>query len=117
MYRDLGRAVEAEGKADSADAAVDVELHVAEAEVALDVLLTHWRKDERAEEGQADLAAVGVAGEHEVDERAARMLDDGVGVVGFVSHEDDGAVGFGGDGEVEVGVAGSGVVGAAEPDA
>jgi hypothetical protein len=60
---------------------------------------------------------VGVAREHEVDERTARMLDDSVGVVRLVDHEDDGAVGFGGDGQVEVGVAGSGVVGAAEPDA
>ena len=84
--------------------------------MAHDVLLAHGRKDERAVEGHADLPTVGVAGEHEVDELAARMLDDGVGVVGLVDHEDDGAVGLGGDGQVEVGVAGSCVVSAAEPD-
>ena len=32
-------------------------------------------------------------------------------------HEEDGTVGFGGDGEVEAGVAGAGVVDAAEPEA
>ncbi len=73
--RDLGGAVEAEGQAYGSDAAVDVELHVVEAEVAFDVLLAHGREDERAEEGEADLAAVGVAGEHEVDERAARVVE------------------------------------------
>ncbi len=36
---------------------------------------------------------MGVAGEHEVDEVAARVGDDGVGVVGFVGHEDDGRAG------------------------
>ncbi len=34
---------------------------------------------------------MGVAGEHEVNERAARVGDDVVGIVGFVGHEDDGA--------------------------
>ena len=60
---------------------------------------------------------MGVAGEHEVDERAAGVGEDVVGVVGLVGHEEDGAVGVGGDGEVEVGVAGAGVVDAAEPEA
>ena len=114
---DLGGAVEAEGQADGADATVDVELHLVEAVVAFGVFLAHGGQDERAEEGKPDLAAVGVAGEHEVDERAAGVGDDGVGVVGLVGHEDDGAVGFGGDGEIEVRAAGAGVVQAAEPDA
>ena len=113
---DLGGAVEAEGKADGAEAAVDVELHVAEAEGAFDVLLAHGREDERAEDGQADLAAVGVAGEHGVDPGEAGMADDVVDEVGLVAHEDDGGAGSVGDGEVEIGVAGAGVVGAAEPE-
>ncbi len=70
-----------------------------------------------AEEGKPDLAAVGVAGEHEIDEGAAGVSDYGVGVVRLVRHEDDGAVGFDRDSEVEVGIAGAGVVDAAEPDA
>ena len=74
-------------------------------------------EDKRAEEGKSDLAAVGVAGEHEVDELAAGVCDDGVGVVGLVGHENDWAVGLRWDGEVEVGVAGAGVVQAAEPEA
>lgn len=60
---------------------------------------------------------MGVAGEHEVDEKAAGVGDDIVGVVGFVRHQQDGAVGFGRDGEIEVGVAGAGVIDAAEPEA
>ena len=58
-----------------------------------------------------------MAGEHEVDKMAARMLDDMVGEVGFVRHEKDRAIGFGGNGEVEVGVAGTGIFDAAEPEA
>jgi hypothetical protein len=113
---DFGGAVEAKWEADCTDAAVDVELHAAEVEGSLDVLLAHGGKDERADEGEADLAAVGVAGEHEVDEREAGVLDDLVGEVGLVAHEQDGGVGVGGDGHVEVGGAGTGVVGAGEPE-
>ena len=58
-----------------------------------------------------------VAGEHEVDKRATGVGDDVVGVVRFVCHEQDGAVRFGGDGEIEVGMAGAGVFDAAEPEA
>jgi hypothetical protein len=57
-----------------------------------------------------------VAGEHEVDELSARVLEDDVGVVGFVGHEDDWTVGFGRDGEVEIGLGGGRVVEAAEPN-
>src|SRR5437899_12648250 len=45
------------------------------------------------------------------------MGEDVFGVVWLVRHEDYGAVGFGGDGEVKVGSAGAGVVDAAEPEA
>ncbi len=114
---DLWRAVETEGKPYGADAAVDVELHLVEAIVAPRIFFAHGRQDEGSDKGQADLAAVGVAGEHEVDEWAAGVGSDDVGVVGLVRHEDDGCVGFGGDGEVEVGMAGAGVVDATEPDA
>ena len=43
---------------------------------------------------------MGVAGEHEVDEREAGVLDYGVYEVGLVAEEDDGGVGVGRDGEV-----------------
>ena len=112
----LCRAVEAEGQAYGADASVDVELHVIEVEHALDVLLTHGREDERAEDGKSDLAAVGVSGEHEVDERKAGMLDDCFDVIRLMAHQDHGGAGVGGNGEVEVGGAGAGVVGAAQPE-
>ena len=87
-----------------------------EVEASLDVLLAHGGEDEGADDGQADLAAVGVAGEHEVDEREAGVLDDLIDVVGLVAHEKHGSLGIGGNGEAEVGGAGTGVVGAAEPE-
>ena len=87
-----------------------------EVEEAFDVLLAHGGEDERSDVGKANLAAVGVAGEHEVDERKSGVEDDLFDVIGLVAHEDDWGVGAGGDGEVEVGDAGSGVVGAAEPE-
>jgi hypothetical protein len=59
---------------------------------------------------------MGVPGEHEINEMAPGMGDDGVGVVGLVGHKEDGTVGFLGDGEIQVGVAGAGVVYAAEPE-
>lgn len=90
---------------------------MAEAVEAFGVLLAHGRQDERTDEGQPDLATMGVAGEHDVDEGAAGVCENFVGVVGLVRHEEDGAVGFCGDGEVEVGTAGAGVVDAAEPEA
>lgn len=114
---DFGGAVEPEGQAYGADASVDVELHLIEAVVAFGVLQTHGGQDKRAQEREPDLAAVGVAGEHEVDKVAARMLDDVIGEVGFVRHEEDGSVGFGGNGEIEVGVTGAGIIDAAEPEA
>jgi hypothetical protein len=90
---------------------------VVEVEEAFDVLLAHGWEDERAGEGESDLAAVGVAGEHDIDEGEAGMLHDMVGEVGFVAHEDAWLVDVdvGRDGEIEVGVAGAGVVGAGEP--
>ena len=71
--RDLRWAVEAEGNAHGADAAVDVELHAGRSGRGPRRTSCPWGEDERADEGEADLAAVGVAGEHQVDERAAGM--------------------------------------------
>lgn len=117
MDRNLGHAVEAKGKANRAYAAVDIELHVAEAEVSHDVLLAHGRKDERTVEGYAYLSAVGVAREHEIDKFAAWVFDNGVRVIGFVNHQDDRTVRFLRDGEIEIRVAGAGVVCPTQPDA
>jgi len=113
---DLRGAVEAEGQAHGAEASVDVELHVAEVEEAFYVFLAHRWQDERSDYREADLAAMGVAGEHEVDEWEAGVLDYGVDEVGFVAHEDDRSVGQGGYGEIEVAVGGAGVAGAGEPE-
>jgi hypothetical protein len=109
-------AVETEGQAYGAEAAVDVELHVAEVEDALHVLLAHGWEQERANVGEPDLAAVGVAGEHKVDKREAWVLDYGVDEVGFMAEEDDGGFGVGRDGEIEEAVGDAGIVGAGEPD-
>jgi hypothetical protein len=113
---DLGWAVEAEGQAYGADASVDVELHVVEVEEALHVLDAHGWKDERADEGQAELAAVGVAGEHEIGQREAWVPDEAVDVVWLVTEYDAGGVGLGWDGEAGVWGVDAGVVEAAEPE-
>ncbi len=44
------------------------------------------------------------------------MGHDGVGVVGFVCHEDDWTVGLRGDSEIEVGSTGSGIIDTADPE-
>jgi hypothetical protein len=113
---DFGGAVEAEGQADSADAAVDVELHVVKVKGALDVFLAHGREDKGANDGEADLATVGMAGEHEVDEGEAGVFGDLVDIVRLVAHEQDGGLGVGGDGHGEVWGAGAGVVSPTEPE-
>ena len=114
---DFGGAVEPEGQAYGADTAVDVELHLVEAVVAFGILQAHWWQDKRTDKREPDLAAVGVAGQHEVDERTSGVGDDVVGVVGFVGHQNHRSVRFGGDGEIEVRVAGAGIFDAAEPEA
>ena len=62
------RAVKPEGKTNRPDAPVDIELHTADAEVTLHVLLPLWRKNQWAIEGKSDLSSVGVTGEHEVNQ-------------------------------------------------
>ena len=89
---------------------------MAEAEEAFYILFAHRWKDERAYQRETYLAAVGVAGKHQVDEREAGMLDDGVDEVRLVAHEEYGGVGRAGDGRIKIAVAGAGVAGAGEPE-
>ena len=63
----LGRAVQPEGNADTADAAIDVELQSTQAEPPLDILAAHRGKSQWTDPGQTNLAAVRVAAEHERD--------------------------------------------------
>jgi hypothetical protein len=116
---DLGGAVEADGEADGAEAAVDVELGLAagKTEEAFGVLLAEGGEAEWWEEGQADLSAVGVAGEDEVGAAGAGVAQDGVGEVGLVAHDEERAVELGGDGAVEVGHGGADALEAGEPEA
>lgn len=112
---DFGGAAEADGQVDGADAAIDVELHAVELKGAVDVFAAHVGQEHGREKRQADLAAVGVAGEHEVD---VAEVADGVGEVGLVAEEDDGcARGLGRDGLGEVGNVEVGVGEAADPEA
>ena len=85
--------------------------------MSVDIFLAHGRQDERTKTGKADLTAVGVSGEDEVDQRTARVLNNDVSVVGFVGHEDDWSVGFCRDGAIWIGIAGAGIIKAAEPKA
>jgi hypothetical protein len=113
---DLRWTVEPEGKAYGAYATVDVHLHLIELIWAFGIFFAHGRQDERAEKREPDLTAVGVACEQEIDEMSAGMCDDVVGVVGLMGEKDYGGVWVGGDGEVEVRVAGAGVLEATEPE-
>ena len=115
-YGDFGRAVEAEGNAYGADAAVDVELGRAEQVMAFRIEPAEGRERERAKAGDADLTAVGVAGEDKIHVAAAVVGDDVVGVVGLMGHQEYGCVGISGQGEREVGVAFGDVVDAAEEE-
>jgi hypothetical protein len=85
--------------------------------VAFGIFFAEGRKDDRADDREPDLAAMGVACEHEIDEVSAGMGDDVVGEVGRMSHEEHGTVRLFGDGGVEIGVTASGIVDAAEPEA
>ncbi len=60
--RDLGRAVEPEGDANGAEAAIDVKLQISKAEPALDILAAELGQSHGTDQRQANLAAVGVAG-------------------------------------------------------
>ena len=113
---DLRRAVQPEGNSHRANAPIDVKLHILEVEKAFRVVFAHGWKDERAEKGQAYLAAVGMAGQHKIDKLPPGMLDDCVGVVGFVRHQQHGGVGQRWHGEFKARVGGSGVVDSAEPE-
>jgi len=84
--------------------------------VAFGILQAHWRQDEWPKEGEPDLTAVRVAGEHEIDERAAGVGANLVGVVWRVRHQENGTVGVSRNRQVEVGVAGARIVDAAEPE-
>ena len=112
----LRGAVEAEGQAHGAYTAIDIELHAIELVDAFRISPSQGGQDERAKEGKLNLAAVGVPGEHEIDEWATRMGGDVVCVVGLVGHEQDRSIRLGWDGKVQIGVAGAGVIDARNPD-
>jgi len=118
---DLGRAVESEGRSNRAEAAIDVELQVLQAEQALNIFLAERGKRHGRKEGEAHLSAVGVSAEHELNSGSGRMLKQFIGEIGCMAQEDDGLVCAGAkefrNGEVKVGMALDGVVEAGKPDA
>jgi len=75
---DFGRAVEAEGNPDRADAAVDIELQSFELKDSFDILLPQIRKIQGADKGQTDLTSMRVAAEHELNRRACRVLEKAI---------------------------------------
>lgn len=118
---DFGRAVEAEGNAYGAEAAIDVEPNVAEAVLACGEEPAAGRKNDRADERETNLTAVGVAAKHEADSLASGQCAHVAAEIGGVAEENDGLlrnISYGsGDGEVGDRVAGDGIVEAGEPDA
>lgn len=114
---DFRGAVQPEGNSHCTDATIDVKLHVLHMKEAFGIVLAHGRQDEWSEEGKAYLAAVSMASEHEIDKLSAGMLDDCVGVVGLMRHQQDGRIGQRRHGEFEARVGGAGVIDSAEPEA
>ena len=118
---DLGRAVESEGRSNRAEAAIDVELQVLQAEQALNIFLAERGKRHGRNEWKANLSAVGVAAEHELNGWACRMLEHLIDEIGCMAQEDDRLVCAGAkefrNGEVDVGMALDRVVEAGKPDA
>jgi len=88
--RNLRRAVEANGDADGAEAAIHVELQAPKTKPTLDILAAQRRKGQRADEWQPDLAAVGVTREYERERPARWTRQKIVDVVGCVAKEHDG---------------------------
>jgi hypothetical protein len=86
---DLWRAVETEGNADSAESAIDVELQVLQAEEALDIFLAQRGKGHGGQEGEANLPAMRVAAEHELDRWSGRVLEKLVDEVRLVTQQED----------------------------
>lgn len=84
--------------------------------MALRIELAVGWQGKGAEAGDADLTAVGVAGEDEIDMLSAGVGEDRVGEVGLVRHEQDGCVGLLGHCKGEVRRAPGVVVDAAEKD-
>jgi hypothetical protein len=81
----LRRAVEADGDADGAKAAIHIELQIPKTKPALDILAAQRRKSQRADEWHPDLAAVGVTGEHERERLTRSTPQQIVDVVGCVA--------------------------------
>jgi hypothetical protein len=62
----FGRAAETEWEIDRADASIDVELHpVAQSEKPLHISGSHFREKKRGQEGETNLASMGMSGEHQ----------------------------------------------------
>jgi hypothetical protein len=86
---DLRRTIEAERKADGAEAAIDVKLQIAALVPALDVLLAHFRENEGTDERQANLASMSVSTEHKGNRLACGLSKQVVSVVGSVTEKND----------------------------
>ncbi len=114
--RDLRGAVEAKGNADGADTAIHVQLRATDAVKTVREESAEGRQGEGAYAGDADLAAVGVAGEDEIDVVAARVGGDCGGIVGLVRHQQDRRIGVWGNRQIQVRLAKGDVVHTGEKD-
>ena len=117
---DLRRAIEAEGHTDGADAAIDIELQAAKLEPSMDILSAHRGQNQSAEQGQANLTAMGVTAHHQINGLAGRISQQMVGVVRGMAQQDDGFIGLIayrlGDSRLEVRMARERIVNPCQPD-
>lgn len=87
--RDFWRAVEAYGEGYDSNAGIGVELQIADLVMAERILASEVGEDGSAEKRDADLTAMGMSGELEID----GVLADPVGHIGFVYEENAGIIG------------------------
>ena len=89
-YRDLWRTVESKRNADCADATIDVELQLANAEPSLDVLSSKRRQDKSAQKWKTNLTSMAVAAEHQVNGLSGWMSQQTVSIVRGMTEQNDG---------------------------
>src|SRR5579863_438978 len=91
-YADLGRAIQPEWNTHRANAAIDVKQQIMQTEPSLNIPSTEGGKIERAKDGEANLAAMSVAGKHEAYGRPCGMVEEVVGPVGRMAKQNDGLI-------------------------
>src|ERR1700757_3879270 len=118
--RDLRRTVEAKRKAYRPDSAVDVKLHRSYPEPAFDKFPAARRQFQGAYKRHANLAAMGMAAQHQANRLPGGMSRKVVRIIGGVAHDNHGLIRHLPNGRrncgIEVGLSANRIVEPGEPD-